>query len=136
MAQNKEQKSKEVTPNDWRQRILNKLNNNDDLEKEDYYLIQDIYGNLFQELMAILNQYDPIGLYIPELYITNEYNLEVSTIIVQLGDAKNEDDVINLVYKEFKRWFASHNTERDYKIYTEMAKAIYKWKVEKFVEPQ
>jgi len=55
----------------------------------------------------------------------------VATIIVQLYDKKTEKEVLELVYKEFLRWFNDESTTGPKAAYGELAKEIYEWKENK-----
>ena len=83
-------------------------------------------GVKFMELQTIINRHDPIGLIdmgAPE----DEYEPEVKTIIVQLDSKMTEEQVHNLVYQEFLRWFDDESTTGPRDAYKELAKDIYNW---------
>jgi hypothetical protein len=83
-------------------------------------------GDRFTELRTIINKHDPIGL----LSIgaqEDEYESEVKTIIVQLDTAMTEQQVHNLIYQEFIRWFNDESTAGSKENYSGLAKDIYDW---------
>ncbi len=93
--------------------------NNDSVKKE--------FGNKYLELRAIINKHDPIGLIntgAPE----DEYEPEVKTIIVQLNDKQTKEQIHDLVYAEFLRWFDDESTARPKNTYDSLAVDIYNWR--------
>jgi hypothetical protein len=61
------------------------------------------YGTLFDKISATLFRNDPMGIN----FETNadEYEPEVGTILPRLRTCTNEQDVLNVVYEEFTKWF-------------------------------
>ena len=82
------------------------------------------YPNKFIELRDIINSHDPIGL-IKSGAPTDEYEPEVKTIIVQLDDKQNGNEVLDLIYKEFEKWFGDAGNKENY---IELAEDIFIWK--------
>ena len=83
-------------------------------------------GDRFTELRTIINKHDPIGLLsigAPE----DEYESEVKTILVQLDTAMTEQQVHDLIYQEFIRWFNDESTAGSKENYSGLAKDIYDW---------
>ena len=88
--------------------------------------VKSKHGKKFKELRTIINQYDPIGLLdigAPE----DEYDSEVKTIIVQLDSNMTEQQVHDLVYREFLRWFDDESIAGQKNAYKDLAKDIYEW---------
>ena len=63
------------------------------------------YGELFDSTAALLFRHDPIGINFEEN--TDEYEVEVETILPRLRDCDSGDDVLQVVHEEFVRWFDS-----------------------------
>jgi len=66
-------------------------------------IVEEVFGNKFFELMAIVNLHDPSDL----LQIgapVDEYNPEIRTIIVQLQKQMSVGQIFVIMYKEFVHW--------------------------------
>lgn len=61
------------------------------------------YAALFDALSKILFDADPIGINFETN--TDEYELEVGSIIPRLKHATSEDEVRCIIYEEFCKWF-------------------------------
>ncbi|HEY1172232.1 MAG TPA: hypothetical protein VGH19_12735 [Verrucomicrobiae bacterium] len=61
------------------------------------------YRKLFTELSALLFRHDPIGISFDDN--TDEYELEVGTILPRLATCSSKDDVQRVVYEEMVNWF-------------------------------
>lgn len=61
------------------------------------------YGALFENISAALFRNDPMGINFETN--TDEYEPEVGTILPRLRTCKSEQDVLNVVYEEFTKWF-------------------------------
>ena len=61
------------------------------------------YGRLFDSLAALLYRHDPIGINFEDN--ADEYELEARTILAKLRSCHSADDVLQVVYAEFVRWF-------------------------------
>lgn len=88
--------------------------------------VKSEHGERFTELRKIINQHDPIGLLdigAPE----DEYEPEVKTIIVQLEKGMTEQQVHDLIYQEFLRWFEDESTAGPKDEYKELATEIHDW---------
>ncbi|MDE0561988.1 hypothetical protein OU792_18470 [Algoriphagus sp. NF] len=88
--------------------------------------VKSSHGDRFLELSSIINQHDPIGLLkigAPE----DEYEPEIKTIIVQLDKDMTEQQVHDLIYQEFLRWFEDESTTGPKESYGELAVDIHKW---------
>jgi hypothetical protein len=70
----------------------------------DIQKVREVYGDLFDALRALINKHNPMGFYHLEMS-PNEYDAEVATIIIQLHQRMTKDEVYNLVFQEFNRWF-------------------------------
>ena len=88
--------------------------------------VKSSHGDRFSELRTIINQHDPIGLIdigAPE----DEYEAEVKTILVQLDHDMAEQQVHDLIYQEFLRWFEDESTAGPKEAYKELAADIHEW---------
>ena len=65
----------------------------------------DEYTELYLKVEAILFRADPID--INYGHNSDEYSPEVGTILPRLKMALSADDVLNIVYEEFSRWFGA-----------------------------
>jgi hypothetical protein len=79
------------------QRIVKRVRAQRDLMKRDY-------GDLFDEVSALLFKADPIGINFESN--TDEYDPEASTIIPRLRKCANAEQVCTVVFEEFVRWFS------------------------------
>lgn len=61
------------------------------------------YGGLFESISTALFRDDPMGINFETN--TDEYEPEVGTILPRLRTCKSEQDVLNVVYEEFTKWF-------------------------------
>ncbi len=61
------------------------------------------YAVAFDTLRRILFTADPIGISFETN--TDEYDPEVGTILPRLHDCRSVEDVRNVIYEEFARWF-------------------------------
>jgi hypothetical protein len=89
--------------------------------------VKNTYSNKFYELREIINSEDPMSL-IDMGAANDEYEAEVKTIIVQLDSKTNEDEVLNLIYDEFEKWFGDAGSKENYKA---LARKILEWKINK-----
>jgi hypothetical protein len=89
--------------------------------------IKQHFGNKYLELRTIVNKHDPIGL-IGSGAPQDEYEPEVKTIIVQLNDKQSKEQIHDLVYAEFLRWFDDESTAGPKSAYDSLAADIYNWK--------
>jgi len=80
------------------------------------------YGQLFDDVSAILFRYDPIGIN----YGTNvdEYDPEARTILPRLGACRSDADVLNVVIDEFHHWFGE-DIRADSTNYHQIAASIW-----------
>ncbi len=67
-------------------------------------LLSGAYKQLFDEVVAILFRYDPIGIDFEEN--TDEYDAEAGTIIAGLTADMTADGAASVVHEEFVRWFS------------------------------
>ena len=61
------------------------------------------YGKVFDQLAEILFRHDPIGINYDDN--TDEYEPEVRTILPRLRACQDSDDVVEVAYEEFQKWF-------------------------------
>lgn len=61
------------------------------------------YGALFDSISALLYRHDPVGINFGDN--TDEYDLEVETILPRLRHCHTLEQVHDAVYSEFVRWF-------------------------------
>ena len=88
--------------------------------------VKSEFGEKFLELRAIINRHDPIGLLDIEAP-KDVYESEVKTIIIQLHRDMHDQEVHDLVYKEFQRWFKDVSTVGKKESYLELAADISQW---------
>jgi hypothetical protein len=89
------------------------------------------FGQSFNELRTIINKHDPINLIkigAPE----DEYDSEVKTIIIQLKNMTTEQQVHDLIYQEFLRWFNHERITGPKDSYKELAADVFVWAKETF----
>jgi hypothetical protein len=98
----------------------------DPLVKLDRDSVKKTYGDKFNDLRTIINKHDPIGL-IANGAPDDEYEPEVKTIIVQLDNKTTEQQIHDLVYQEFIRWFDDESTAGQNDSYKDLAKDIFVW---------
>jgi hypothetical protein len=80
------------------------------------------YGELFDAVSALLFRHDPIGINFEDN--TDEYDLEVGTILPRLRLCFSASDTLQVVHEEFVRWFGAEtagSTDR----YKEVASEIW-----------
>ncbi|GGE15664.1 hypothetical protein [Psychroflexus salis] len=70
----------------------------------DIYKVRKVYGELFYALRAFINNRNPMDFYHLEAQ-PDEYDPEVATIIIQLHQKMTKEDIYDLVFQEFNRWF-------------------------------
>ena len=78
------------------------MNDRERIQLERRQLRQE-YGDLFDEVSAILFELDPIGINFESN--TDEYEPEVGTILVRLQACHSAQDVRRVIHQEFIRWF-------------------------------
>lgn len=75
------------------------------------------YGRLYAEVEQILFRYDPVDIafvgYDEVADNPDEYAPEVETILPRLETAKSAEDVTEIVYEEFVRWFGLEEPDDD-----------------------
>ncbi len=98
----------------------------------DIGVIKKKYGRLFNELRDIINVFDPICL-ISFGAPVDEYDPEVATIILSIHGVNSEADTLDLIYREFTRWFSTAAGEK--RRYESLATEIYEWRILDFKEP-
>lgn len=70
----------------------------------DIYKLREVYGDFFYVLRAFVNDRNPMDFYHLEA-LPDEYDPEVATIIIQLHQRMTKEEIYDLVFQEFKRWF-------------------------------
>ena len=88
--------------------------------------VKKVYGDRFNELRTIIKKHDPVGL-VSIGASNDEYEPEVKSIIVQLEGKLSEQQIHDLVYQEFLRWFGDESTVGPKEAYKGLAKDIYSW---------
>jgi len=68
-----------------------------------YPKLKNQYKQLYKQVASVLLTHDPVGIFFGDN--VDEYDPEVSTILPKLKNCKSEKDVLELVYKEFVKWF-------------------------------
>lgn len=62
-----------------------------------------IYKDLYDKVAALFFRHDPAGIGFDDNI--DEYELEVDTVLPRLERCRNVEDVTNVLYEEFVRWF-------------------------------
>ena len=91
--------------------------------------MKEDYKELYQAISEILFCQDPIGIN----FETNddEYEPEVSTILPRLKNCNSAEDVLDVIHKEFIKWFGEDAGEKD--VYVEISDEIWElWRGRKF----
>ncbi|WP_298510052.1 hypothetical protein [uncultured Kordia sp.] len=88
--------------------------------------IKHHYGKKFTELRTIINRHDPINLLATGVP-SDEYEPEVKTIIVQLEKEMTKEQIHDLIYQEFLRWFENDSVIGKKDSYKKLASAIDRW---------
>jgi hypothetical protein len=88
--------------------------------------VADHYGSSFFELMDIINKYDPIDL-LSMGCPSNEYDLEIATIIVQLNHEMTVEEICEVVKEDFALWFGVSSVKDHIERYLPMATDIHEW---------
>lgn len=57
------------------------------------------------ELRKIFNKYDPIGIYVDDETNSDEYDPEISGLIIRFERSKNKEEFLDEVYTVFKNMF-------------------------------
>ena len=83
---------------------------------------KNTYRALFDQVSAILFRHDPIGIN----FETNadEYESEARTILPRLADCESADDVQQVTYEEFVRWF-DESTVGPFESYESIAQEVW-----------
>jgi len=81
-----------------------------------------IYGELFDEVSALLFRHDPIGINFDDN--TDEYDPETRTILPRLHECCSDVDVLKVVLEEFRRWFGD-DIRKDRANYRQIAADIW-----------
>jgi hypothetical protein len=90
---------------------------------EDRSRLKAEYGELFDSVSAILYRVDPVGIAFDNPNL-DEYAPEVGTILPRLRSCQSADDVSQIVYEEFVRWFNADNAgSQDH--YRQIAREIW-----------
>jgi hypothetical protein len=92
-----------------------------DLDLKD---VKQSHADIFFSVREIINTHDPIGLIAigaPE----DEYDPEVKTIVFQLKNVYTIEQIQDLVYQEFMRWFNEKSIVGERESYLEMAKDLH-----------
>lgn len=71
----------------------------------DIYKVREVSGDLFYALRAFVNDRNPVDFYHLE-GVPDEYDAEVATIIIQLHQGMTKEEIFDLVFQEFNRWFS------------------------------
>ena len=67
--------------------------------------LKRLYGELFEQISAVLFAADPIGIKFESN--TDEYDPEAGTIIPRLRECCSAEDARRVVYEEFVGWFGA-----------------------------
>ena len=76
--------------------------------------LQTAYGGLYDEVLHILHEHDPVGIG----YLPDEYEPEVGTVLPRLKEAHSPAEMAAVVHEEFVRWFSAEiaGTQSGYEI--------------------
>jgi hypothetical protein len=77
------------------------------LEREERLELKKVEHGKFQVILKVVNEIDPVGLG----HLPDEYDIEVLDILANLQNCQNVEDVKNLVYEVFCKWFSSDLAE-------------------------
>lgn len=91
------------------------------------------YRDAYATLNGILFSEDPIHISFGEN--TDEYEPEVSTILPRLQGCASVDEVQNVVYEEFVKWFGSSNAGSPEQ-YSRIAERIWTELIEPLSQPE
>jgi len=83
--------------------------------------IKALYRELYSEVEEILFKIDTMGINFEDN--TDEYDPEVDTILPRLKYAKSEEDVHEIVYEEYVRWFEESVGNKNHERYKKAARA-------------
>ena len=72
---------------------------------DDVTALKGQYGPLYDELLSILDRYDPVGI---AFVGPQEYSAEVATILPRLPDAKSVEALRRIIWEEFVWWFSDY----------------------------
>lgn len=86
--------------------------------------VMQVYGDLFYALRAIINEYNPMNFGHIE-YVPDEYDPEVATIIAQLTQQMTLEEVHQVVFRDFKLFFAPLRVSKA--DFLELSKAVHLW---------
>jgi hypothetical protein len=84
--------------------------------------LRNKYGELYDRLVTLFFQADPVG--INFVVNTEEYDLEVGTILPRLPACTNATDVQTVVHEEFLRWFG-HSVADPFDHYQQLGHDIW-----------
>lgn len=66
--------------------------------------VRERYGALFDRISRVLFEADPIGM--ARGTSTNEYDLEVGTILPRLERCRSEAEALDVIHEEHARWLS------------------------------
>jgi len=90
----------------------------------DLDLVKQSHADTFLSVREIINKHDPARLIVigaPE----DEYDPEVKTIVYQLNIEQSVDQIQDLVYQEFIRWFNEKAIYGERESYAKIAEEIF-----------
>jgi hypothetical protein len=88
----------------------------------EYARLREEFGDLFDTVSEILFRNDPIGINFETN--TDEYELEVSTILPRLQEATSPDSLRLIIHQEFVKWFHPDIADPESK-YEEIAQEVW-----------
>ena len=97
--------------------------NERDSRRENRARLKERYHSLYDEVLDILFQHDPIGINFETN--TDEYEPEVDTILPRLKEAASTDDLRRIIHEEFMRWFNGEDTAGPEAKYDKIAQAVW-----------
>jgi hypothetical protein len=78
--------------------------NETDLIRQNRKRLKERYNSVYDEVLDILFQHDPIGINFK--INADEYEPEVGTILPRLREAASPNDLRYIIHEEFSHWFS------------------------------
>ena len=99
--------------------------------KEERKRLKAEYGELFDDVAAILFRHDPININFETN--TDEYELEVGTILPRLRTCNSLEGARKVIHEEFCRWFSRESAGSEESFDAVAAEIWERW--QKFTSP-
>ncbi len=88
--------------------------------------IRSTYKRRLKHLRELVNKHDPIGL-IAEGAPLDEYDMESGSLLPRISPGQSPDEILDLVYKVFTKYFGTDGTAGSRIAYTPFAQDIHGW---------